>query len=504
MIGHKVNNYELTRLLGEGGMGAVYLAEHPLLGRKAAVKILKPEFVANQDLVQRFLNEARAANAIHHPNIIDIIDVGLLPEGVPYMMMEFLEGESLASRLQRMQRLPLGEAVKHARQTASALAAAHALGIVHRDLKPDNLFVIPDAQNPGQERIKVLDFGIAKLRPEFSPGTPKTSVGALMGTPAYMSPEQCMGKTAEIDHRSDIYALGIIFYEMLCGQPPFAGQNFGELFLQHVNGVPRPPRSLVPEIPVHIEAMILKALEKEPSDRIQTMDDFIALLAEGGGARTLVAAPPVGRTAILDDGAFPARAHAVVRSSRRPATPAPTLTTLSSTIGQMEESGDALPTVRRGRRVVLVSVGALALCALGVGVGLKYWQRPAADDRASAALPAESLQPSKATAEPLPAFVPPPAELAAPKAPEPPAAENPRKHEAATDTEGKLPIEKNLAGGERAKRHASGRSRSRGPREEQAEAPPPRALQPAAPTVAPPPQPVSPAVAPRIIKRDKF
>jgi serine/threonine protein kinase len=504
MIGHKVNNYELTRLLGEGGMGAVYLAEHPLLGRKAAVKILKHEFVANQDLVQRFLNEARAANAIHHPNIIDIIDVGLLPEGVPYMMMEFLEGESLASRLQRVQRLPLGEAVKHARQTASALAAAHALGIVHRDLKPDNLFVIPDAQNPGQERIKVLDFGIAKLRPEFSPGTPRTSVGALMGTPAYMSPEQCMGKTTEIDHRSDIYALGIIFYEMLCGQPPFAGQNFGELFLQHVNGVPRPPRSLVPEIPVHLEAMILKCLEKEPGDRIQTMDDFIALLAEGGGARTLVAAPPVGRTAILDDGAFPARAHAVGRSSRRPATPVPTLTTLSSTIGQMEDSSDALPTVRRGRRIAVMAIGGVAICALGVGVGLKYWPRPAVEGLQAPERSAETSHPTHAPAEPLPAFVPPPAELAAPQVPEAPSAESARKHEGLGAAEDIPPADKNPVAGERTKRHAGGRPRSHAQREETREmspkpSPPIEAPAPSAPT-----QPASPAVAPRIIKRDKF
>jgi len=263
VIGHKVNNYELTRRLGEGGMGAVYLAEHPLLGRKAAVKVLRPELASNQELVQRFLNEARAANAIHHPNIIDIIDVGLLPEGVPYMMMEFLDGESLATRLRRVPRLSVGEALKHARQTASALTAAHAVSIVHRDLKPDNLFVVPDTQNPGQERIKVLDFGIAKLRPEFAPGTARTGVGALMGTPAYMSPEQCMGKTTEIDHRADIYALGIILHEMLCGQPPFVGQSFGELFLQHITVGPAPLRSVRPDVSAELEAVVLKALEKD-------------------------------------------------------------------------------------------------------------------------------------------------------------------------------------------------------------------------------------------------
>jgi hypothetical protein len=478
-------------------MGSVYLAEHPLLGRKAAVKILKREFVANQDLVQRFLNEARAANAIHHPNIIDILDVGLLPDGVPYMMMEFLAGESLASRLQRIHRLPIGEAVKLTNQTASALAAAHALGIVHRDLKPDNLFVIPDAQNPGQERIKVLDFGIAKLRPEFAPGTPITSAGALMGTPAYMSPEQCMGKTAEIDPRSDIYALGIIFYEMLCGQPPFAGQNFGELFLQHVNGAPRPPRSLVPEIPVHLEAVILKALEKEPGDRIQTMADFIGLLAEDGLAHTLVAPEPVARTAILEDGAFPTQAHAVARSVRRKEPPIPTLTTLSSTIGQFEERGHALPTVHRGRRAVFVSVGALILCAAGVGLGLKYWRGTSPEHPAD-------LQSAHPLAEPMPAFVPPPVELAVPQIHKMPPADGTLKHEVPDDTDGKTPREMDLAGGERAKKHVIARSRSHRPREKSYEAPP-KAPQPTTePTVVPSFTPTSPAPAPRTIKRDKF
>ena len=476
-------------------MGAVYLAEHPLLGRKAAVKILKREFIANQDLVQRFLNEARAANAIHHPNIIDIIDVGLLPEGVPYMMMEFLEGESLASRLERTPRLPLGEAVKHTRQTASALAAAHALGIVHRDLKPDNLFVIPDARNPGQEHIKVLDFGIAKLRPEFAPGKPMTSVGALMGTPAYMSPEQCMGKTTEIDHRSDIYALGIIFYEMLCGEPPFAGQNFGELFLQHVNGVPRPPRSLVPEIPVHIEALILKALEKEPNDRVQTMDDFIALLAEGTAARTLVAAEPAGRTAILENNAFPVRTPAAARPARHEPTPIPTLTTLTSTIGQMEASGDIPPKARRGRWGVVVAVGGLAFAALGAVAGLRYWPRPAADSppQATSAVP---------KAEPLPAFVPPPAELAAPKVKDTPVAETPQPREpAGFPTTSPAENSPAPARGERAKKHASARTHGSPQREER----PARAAQPDESSIAAPPiQTPTPAVVPRIIKRDKF
>ena len=148
LIGERINNYEIVSLLGEGGMGAVYLAEHPFMGRKAAIKVLRRELAEDSGLVERFMNEARAANAIRHPNIIDIIDVGLLPSGIPYLMMEFLEGESLAKRIERQRADAVAEAVDVAAQTASALAAAHAKGIVHRDLKPDNLFLIPDARAP--------------------------------------------------------------------------------------------------------------------------------------------------------------------------------------------------------------------------------------------------------------------------------------------------------------------------------------------------------------------
>jgi serine/threonine-protein kinase len=495
VIGHRVNNYELTRLLGEGGMGAVYLAEHPLLGRKAAVKVLKPEFASNTDLVQRFLNEARAANAIHHPNIIDIIDVGLLPEGVPYMMMEFLEGESLSSRLRRVQRLPVGEALEHARQTASALAAAHAVSIVHRDLKPDNLFVVPDAQNPGQERIKVLDFGIAKLRPEFAPGTPRTGVGALMGTPAYMSPEQCMGKTTEIDHRADIYALGIILHEMLCGQPPFVGQSFGELFLQHITVAPKPLRSLRPEIPAHLEAVVLRALEKNAKDRIQTMDEFFGLLAGDHGRPTRILEDASGR----DQGPAPAVATRV-RTALLP--DAGTYTTLSSSIGQVGAANqEALPR-RGGRRIVFVAVGALALCTLAAGIGFKLWARPAASPNApqperSAAAASQPIPPPIA---PQPAAIPPPAE---PKLP------NPVDNRAMAGQQNGESVTKNPLSSskrERMKRKSSGRPVRRKSEAGAPDLAPPSLVAPKPVDYPRSPQaaPVAAPATPKVIRREKF
>jgi serine/threonine-protein kinase len=501
VIGHKVNNYEIKRLLGEGGMGAVYLAEHPILNRKAAVKILKPEFAANRDLVQRFLNEARAANAIHHPYIIDIIDVGLLPEGVPYMMMEFLAGESLAARIRRVRRLSENEAVRHARQTASALAAAHAVGIVHRDLKPDNLYVVVDARSPTQEQIKVLDFGVAKLRPEFAPGTPRTSAGALMGTPAYMSPEQCRGKTTEIDHRSDIYALGIILYEMLCGQPPFLGEYFGDLFLQHMTVAPRPPRLLCPEVSPDLETVVLQALEKDPRDRIQTMDGFGALLAGETGAPTLIGAQPVTRTLVLKDKAMSGRELSLVASARGDATPSPALTTLSSNLGEMQTSSDETPTVYRGRRIVLVGVSAFAICAAAVGIGFKYRKGSVPDGARPASQAAVPLLPIEVPAEPRPAR--PAVEPEIPKVPELTVGDGVDRHVVGAAGEGGPPVARNSVAGsrERAKKRASGRSRIR-PERQEARGSSPRLPQP--PTISAPPPPASAGAAPKTIKREKF
>lgn len=303
MIGKHINNYEVVSLLGEGGMGTVYLALHPIMGRKAAVKVLKPELARDESLVMRFFNEARAANAIRHPNIIDIIDVGMLPDdNVPYMLMEFLEGESLATRLERSRPLPVDMAVEIAFQTASALAAAHSKGIVHRDLKPDNLFLVPDEMVTNGERVKVLDFGIAKLRDDMRGSSMKTRTGAIMGTAAYMSPEQCQGLIEKLDHRTDVYALGIILYEMLCGAPPFISEGFGDIIIMHVMRPPEPPETKNPLIPGDVSAAILRALAKDPGDRFQSMTEFQAALR---GHATTHATPVVGvasptGTAILD------------------------------------------------------------------------------------------------------------------------------------------------------------------------------------------------------------
>src|SRR4051812_14921509 len=214
LIGTVVNNYRLTRLIGQGGMGSIYLAEHQVIGRRAAIKFLRREFVERNELADRLINEARAAHTVGHPNIVEVLDAGWW-EGQPYITMEFLEGESLAERLARVGRLPIETAVAIAVQTASALGAAHEREIVHRDLKPDNVF-LARASTMAPERVKVLDFGIAKLRSDLYTRQVKTYVGALLGTPVYMAPEQC--RSEAIDGRTDVYALGAVLFEMLVGK----------------------------------------------------------------------------------------------------------------------------------------------------------------------------------------------------------------------------------------------------------------------------------------------
>jgi hypothetical protein len=272
-LGRAVGNYRLTRLLGEGGMGSVYLAEHPRFERRMVVKLLRRSPGDDQQMVERFLNDGRAANAIRHPNIIDVVDMGVLADtGTPYLVMEYLEGESLGARLRRLGPLDLADALDFADQTAGAVGAAHAKQVIHRDLKPDNLFLIADPNRPGRERVKVLDFGIAKLSGEVDPGVVRTQTGAFLGTPTYMSPEQCRG--GSVDARSDVYALGIIVYEMLCGQPPFVSPGFGEVMSMHLTAAPAPPRLHNADIPEALEALILRAIAKEPERRFASMAEL--------------------------------------------------------------------------------------------------------------------------------------------------------------------------------------------------------------------------------------
>lgn len=269
MQGARFGNYEVISQLGAGGMGTVYVARHTLLGRNAAVKVLRPELSQNREIVNRFFNEARAATSIQHPGIIEIFDFGFDDANRAYIIMELLQGESLGHRLHREGRISLPRALTMVRQIAGALQAAHEQQILHRDLKPDNVFLVLDPEIPGGERIKLLDFGIAKLLAEPSgEGGSNTATGVLMGTPTYMSPEQCRGSgTARLDGRSDLYALGCIFYELLSGRPPFISDGVGDLMAHHMYFPPTPLSTLLPAIPAPIESLVLRLLSKDPQER---------------------------------------------------------------------------------------------------------------------------------------------------------------------------------------------------------------------------------------------
>jgi serine/threonine protein kinase len=280
MVGKKINNYELRELVGDGAMGVVYLAEHPVLRRRVAVKLLKRQYLESPSLVSRFVNEARAAAAIHHPNVIEVIDVGMIDDEVPYIMMEYLDGEPLSRRLAR-ERLGVGKAVDIAIQAARAVAASHAIEIVHRDLKPENLFLVSDPMSPGGERVKVLDFGIAKLRPDWagSDGA-KTRTGVIFGTPAYMSPEQCRGLNDEVDGSTDVYALGCILFEMLCGRAPYVSPGWGDVLMMHMSDDIPIPSADNPRVPPALDKVVRTALAKKKADRFANMRDMHRALAQ--------------------------------------------------------------------------------------------------------------------------------------------------------------------------------------------------------------------------------
>ncbi len=296
MEGAVIGQYKVTKKLGEGGMGAVFAGEHTLLGRKAAIKMLLPALSQNQEIVQRFFNEARAATAIQDPGIVQIFDFGYHVDGSAYIVMEFLEGEPLDSRLKRLGRLNPFDALRIMRQASSSLAAAHARGIIHRDLKPENIFLVADREVAGGERPKLLDFGIAKLTND-SESKVKTHTAAIMGTPMYMSPEQCRGAGA-VDARSDVYALGCVLFHLVCGRTPFDGDGVGEIIASHLREPPPVPSHVVPGLPPELDALILRCLAKQPEQRFQSANelaDHIGWLLGAGGQPSAAPAMPSGQ-----------------------------------------------------------------------------------------------------------------------------------------------------------------------------------------------------------------
>ena len=300
LIGKNIGNYRVIAQIGQGGMGAVLLGEHPLIGKRVAIKVLHEELSMKEDIVSRFFTEAKAVNDIGHPNIVDIVDFGKIPgddgKEMVYLVMEFLDGEGLNTRLKR-EGVSIAEAIHLTQQCCSALAASHKKHIVHRDLKPENIFLV----HRGADRnyVKLLDFGIAKLTGEEAQHAKhQTRAGLVIGTPAYMSPEQCEGK-GNIDWRSDIYSLGVVLYEMLTGRTPFQGDGFGEILVAHLTKTPPLPSELRHDVPPGIESVVMHCLEKNKAARFQSMEELVEALNNPDGHMAVYGSPS-GRGAAMD------------------------------------------------------------------------------------------------------------------------------------------------------------------------------------------------------------
>jgi serine/threonine protein kinase len=271
--------YRVTGILGEGGMGAVYIAEHLLLGRKVAIKRLHPELTGDEKAVARFQREARAAAATGHEHIVEVLDLGYAEDGAPYLVMEYLRGSALAQILKQEGRLALPRTANIIGQVLAALSAVHQREIVHRDLKPDNVFLT--RRGGVGDYVKVLDFGISKMKQDEGEPTNLTRTGVTMGTPYYMSPEQARG-IRKLDHRVDLYAVAVIMYECLTGRLPLMGDNYHALLQQILRVEPIPPSAIVPTLPASLDGPILKGLAKDPGQRYGSAAEMIEALAPFG------------------------------------------------------------------------------------------------------------------------------------------------------------------------------------------------------------------------------
>ncbi|MBK8479645.1 MAG: serine/threonine protein kinase [Proteobacteria bacterium] len=286
-LGRVLGSYRLVSVLGRGGMGTVYRAEHVMLGRKVALKLLRPEYAARREAVRRFFNEARAVNDIGHGNIVDIADYQVLESGETFFIMELLEGQDLGKLIRHSgRRLELPHALEIALQVCDALEAAHDKAIIHRDLKPDNIYV-SESEAKGLH-VTLLDFGVAKLTGlSATDSSLQTAIGSVLGTPAYMSPEQASGLS--VDQRTDIYSLGAILYEIFAGRPLFRAKSFGEFVLKHLNEAPLPFAQLPdpPEVPPELERVVMRCLAKDPEQRYPSATALRdELLRATGAAKT--------------------------------------------------------------------------------------------------------------------------------------------------------------------------------------------------------------------------
>ena len=307
--GQRLGAYRIVRLLGEGGMGAVYEARQEPLDRRVALKTLHADHAKSPEFIERFFNEAKVLSRLEHPSIVQVSDFGHAADGTAYLVMEYLRGQSLARRIrdlsERGERLPVETALHVCVQVADVLAMAHGQGIVHRDIKPENLMLVGDPVAPGGERVKVLDFGIAKLTNER--GGVKTATDVVMGTPAYMSPEQCAG-AGGVDAQTDVYALGCVLYELLAGRTPFVANGAGQLIGMHLFQEPPSLLSVAPQTPPEIAELVHRMLRKEKTQRPRMKEaagELARQLSRQTGGRMEVRPPPQVGTGRAETSAMP-------------------------------------------------------------------------------------------------------------------------------------------------------------------------------------------------------
>ncbi len=358
--------YRIDGLVKTGGMGAVYRATHVMLKKPIAVKLIKPELVTSQDTIHRFHREARAASQLNHPNIVTIHDLGQAEDGTLYIAMELVPGISLKELVKKEGPLRPDRAVRLAKAINSALSLAHRKQIIHRDLKPQNIMVWQD--NDGREQPKLLDFGIAKTFESECPAL--TSTGLVLGTPHYMSPEQAQGTA--VDGRSDLYALGIILYEMLGGQVPFNDTSIPAILVKHLNEPPRPLTELRPDLDPALEAIVLRCLEKQPDKRYQNAEELAQALAAMESAR--------------GDSSVETRLPPIPPSPEQAAQTFPTLAAKTTTESGMASPPSTQPTVGAAQRAsaqvaqapksrskgLAIFIGLVALLLFALG-GLALW-----------------------------------------------------------------------------------------------------------------------------------
>jgi len=373
--GARLDHYEITAPLGKGGMGEVYRARDTRLDREVAIKVLPANFAKDVGRLRRFEQEARATSALNHPNILTVYDIGAAsPElgGAPYIVEELLNGEELRAMLKR-DAIPMLRAMDYAQQIAAGLAAAHAKGIVHRDLKPENLFVTTDGF------VKILDFGLAKLRPpeaipdsEAPTQRKATDPGTVMGTANYMSPEQARGQ--DVDARSDIFSLGLVLYEMLAGRAPFTGVNALDVIGAILNQEPAPLRQLVTDTPAELQRIVTKALRKDREQRYQHIKDLLIDLkdlkqelefeAKLKGAQAF-GVPPSGGVATLPPEGGTTKAQPAEAATNELAA---ARTTSSAKI--------ILGEIKRHKTGVFVGITILLVCGIALAYSVYYFVSP--------------------------------------------------------------------------------------------------------------------------------